>query len=78
MSESDPVAKNCIEFQWGSKLPGTSSEALVFVAYLTNGGCCNSWGEGYLYKVIGDVPLKWVAFLQEILKHGSPLKKKNP
>ena len=28
MSESDPVAKNRIEFQWGSKLPGTSSEAL--------------------------------------------------
>ena len=28
-SESDPVAKNRIEFQWGSTLPGTSSEALV-------------------------------------------------
>ena len=29
MSESDPLAKNCTEFQWGSKLPGTSSEALI-------------------------------------------------
>ena len=28
VSESDPVVKNRIEFQWGSKLPGTSSEAL--------------------------------------------------
>ena len=28
MSESETVAKNCIEFQWGSKLQGTSSEAL--------------------------------------------------
>ena len=30
MSESDPVAKNPIEFQWGSKLQGTSSEAVVW------------------------------------------------
>ena len=29
MSESETVAKNRIEFQWGSKLQGTSSEALV-------------------------------------------------
>ena len=29
MSESDPLAKNRIEFQWGSKQPGTSSEALI-------------------------------------------------
>ena len=29
MSESGPVAKNRIEFQWGSKLPGTSLEALL-------------------------------------------------
>ena len=28
MSKSDPVAKNRIEFQWGSEQPGTSSEAL--------------------------------------------------
>ena len=28
-SLSDPLAKNRIEFQWGSKLQGTSSEALV-------------------------------------------------
>ena len=28
MSESETVAKNRIEFQWGSKLQGTSSEAL--------------------------------------------------
>ena len=30
MSESDPVTKNRIEFQLGSKLPGTSSEALLW------------------------------------------------
>ena len=30
MSESDLVAKNRIEFQWGSKLTGTSSEALGY------------------------------------------------
>ena len=29
MSESETVAKNRIEFQWGSKLQGTSSEALL-------------------------------------------------
>ena len=29
MSESENVAKNRIEFQWGSKLQGTSSEALA-------------------------------------------------
>ena len=28
-SESETVAKNCIELQWGSKLQGTSSEAFV-------------------------------------------------
>ena len=28
MSESETVAKNRIEFQWGSKLQGTSLEAL--------------------------------------------------
>ena len=28
------MAKNRIEFQWGSKLPGTSSEALVNVCEL--------------------------------------------
>ena len=27
-SLSDPVANNCIEFQWGCKLSGTSLEAL--------------------------------------------------
>ena len=29
MLESETVAKNRIEFQWGSKLQGTSSEALL-------------------------------------------------
>ena len=29
MSEGETVAKNRIEFQWGSKLQGTSSEALL-------------------------------------------------
>ena len=29
MSEGETGAKNRIEFQWGSKLQGTSSEALV-------------------------------------------------
>ena len=32
-SQSDPIAKNRIEFQWGSKLQGTSSEALVYFWY---------------------------------------------
>ena len=36
MSESDPVAKNRIEFQWGSKLPGTSSEALTNFSQIHN------------------------------------------
>ena len=31
MSESETVAKNRIEFQWGSKLQGTSSEALDLI-----------------------------------------------
>ena len=33
MSESETVAKNRIEFQWGSKLQGTSSEALVVTGH---------------------------------------------
>ena len=28
-SQSDPITKNHIEFQWGSKLQGTGSEALI-------------------------------------------------
>ena len=35
MSENDPVAKNRIEFQWRSKLPGTSSEALENIVLYT-------------------------------------------
>ena len=36
MSGSETVAKNRIEFQWGSKLQGTSSEALVHAWEMKN------------------------------------------
>ena len=36
MSEGETVAKNRIEFQWGSKLQGTSSEALLCDYYAQN------------------------------------------
>ena len=38
MSESETVAKNRIEFQWGSKLQGTSSEALFWFVVMDRGG----------------------------------------
>ena len=43
-SESETVAKNRIEFQWGSKLQGTSSEALLFIV-ASRGGQPNQRAE---------------------------------
>ena len=60
MSERETVAKNRIEFQWGSKLQGTSSEALPSskVTPLL-------FGNGSVNSVVGKLPASY----QRVLTH---------
>ena len=61
----ETVAKNRIEFQWGSKLQGTSSEVLVFHVFTSNVPAMLAYSTLVAYLIRGKL-LKIARIIQRL------------